>query len=296
MAPRACARLAWSDKTLYIGFGMVVAGAVATIVVERAARRSPRHARARRAAAARADDRRAKLARARRVPSATLIGRHARASASVFGVLLGNFGDVAFALRGHRRALRRVVARVGVRVFRGASIQGVRSLVLGPRLFARISARCPAAARRRVIAWLLALPSIGGSAVRSLEDAGVRAARRAARRHTTEVHPSRPSAASVRTRGRSTRRRSGSSGSTKRCSAPTTRCSTRRRCAPWRRPPASCSSHLSRRRSAIGGWRARRSKSVRAQGRAGRRWRAGCPRSSRAIRLAARPVNSCSPR
>ncbi len=165
-------RLAWADKALIIGFGMVVAGAVSVVVWN-----------------ALLIDRRDTLVlgvqplRGRTIVVAKLLalgvyfgiliaGMHS-ISSFTFGMLLGNGADFAFAFRGifaHFVAASLGSAFVFLAV---CALQGVLLAALGPKLFARISPVVQLLLVVVVLASLMALPTIGGSAVRSLEEAGV---------------------------------------------------------------------------------------------------------------------------
>ena len=131
-------RVAWMDKTMYIGFSMIAAGAVGTIVWN-----------------ALVVDRRDTLVlgvqplRGRTIVVAKLlalgtyvaifIGGMHTLSSFLYGMLLGNFGDVPFALRGI--VAHFVASSLGSAfvLFGVCAIQGVLLATLGPRLFARIS-------------------------------------------------------------------------------------------------------------------------------------------------------------
>jgi hypothetical protein len=165
-------RLAWMDKTVYLGLGMIVAGAAATIVwssllVDRRDTLvlGAQPLRGRTIVAA-------KLVALGAYAGMLIVGMHALASFS-YGVLLGNFGDVSFALRG---IVAHFVASSLGSAFVFLAVCGLQGLLLatfGPRLFARISPIVQLLLAVLVLESLIALPLIGGSAVRSLEDAGV---------------------------------------------------------------------------------------------------------------------------
>lgn len=166
-------RMAWMDKTVYVGLGMIVAAAVGTIVWSSLL-----------------VDRRDSLVlgvqplRGRTIVAAKLlslafylgiltVGMHALASCA-YGLLLGNFGAVSFALRG---ILAHFVASSLGSAFVFLSICGLQGLLLatlGPKLFARVSPLVQLLLAVMVLESLIALPLIGGSAVRSLEADGVR--------------------------------------------------------------------------------------------------------------------------
>lgn len=181
-------RVAWMDKTLYIGFSMIAAGAVGIVVWN-----------------ALLVDRRDTLVlgvqplRGRTVVVAKLIalgtyvaifigGMHTLSS-FLYGMLLGNFGDVPFALRGivaHFAASSLGSAFV---LFGVCAIQGVLLATIGPRIFARVSPIVQLLLAVIVLESMLILPVIGGSAIRSLEADGV--APLVVRMHgrTSTVHP-----------------------------------------------------------------------------------------------------------
>ena len=166
-------RMAWMDKTVYVGLGMIVAGAVGTIVWSSLL-----------------VDRRDTLVlgvqplRGRTIVGAKLlslafylgiliVGMHALASCA-YGLLLGNFGNVSFALRGilaHFAAASLGSAFVFLAI---CALQGLLLATLGPRVFARISPLVQLLLAVLVLESLIAVPIIGGSAVRSLEADGVR--------------------------------------------------------------------------------------------------------------------------
>ena len=181
-------RVAWMDKTMYIGFGMIAAGVVGAIVWNSLL-----------------VDRRdtivlgAQPLRGRTIVLAKLFalagyigvfiaGMHTLASFA-YGILLGNFGDVPFALRGivaHFAASSLGSAFV---LFGVCAFQGVLLATLGPRFFARISPVVQLLLAVFVLESLLVLPVIGGTAIRSLEEDGV--APLVVRMHgrTSTVHP-----------------------------------------------------------------------------------------------------------
>ncbi|MFI5177773.1 MAG: hypothetical protein ACHQO8_04390, partial [Vicinamibacterales bacterium] len=102
-----------------------------------------------------------------------VVGMHGLASLT-FGLLLGNFGDVTFALRGvlaHFLAASLGSAFVFLAV---AALQGTLLVVLGPRLFTRVSAVGQLLLILAVLAGLIALPTISASSIQSLEAQGVR--------------------------------------------------------------------------------------------------------------------------
>jgi hypothetical protein len=173
LGPEGVRRMAWMDKTVYVGLGMIVAGAVGTIVWSSLL-----------------VDRRDTLVlgvqplRSRTIVAAKLlslafylgiltVGMHALASCA-YGLLLGNFGALSFAFRG---IVAHFVASSLGSAFVFLSICGLQGLLLatlGPRLFARISPLVQLLLAVLVLESLIALPLIGGSAVRSLEADGVR--------------------------------------------------------------------------------------------------------------------------
>jgi hypothetical protein len=182
----AVRRLSWSEKAFYTGIAAVVGGGVATI-----------------AWSALLVDRRDALVlgvqpvRGRTIVTAKVaallvaiatvsVGMHA-ASAVVFGMMVANASTFAFAGRSVLAHFVTSSLASAFAFFAVASAQGVASLVLGPRLFARLSAGVQVAAAGALIALLLALPSISGSAVRTLEAEGVPTLVVQTRRHTTEV-------------------------------------------------------------------------------------------------------------
>lgn len=186
--PEGVRRVAWMDKTLYIGFSMIAAGAVGTIVWN-----------------ALVVDRRDTLVlgvqplRGRTIVVAKLlalgtyvaifIGGMHTLSSFLYGMLLGNFGDVPFALRGivaHFAASSLGSAFV---LFGVCAIQGVLLATIGPRIFARVSPLVQLLLAVIVLESILVLPVIGGSAIRSLEADGV--APLVVRLHgrTSTVHP-----------------------------------------------------------------------------------------------------------
>lgn len=165
-------RMAWMDKTVYLGLGMIVAGAVGAIVWSSLLvdRRDTlvlgvQPLRGRTIVAA-------KLLALGAYAGLLIVGMHSLASFS-YGLLLGNFGDVAFVLRGiiaHFVAASLGSAFVFLAV---CGLQGLLLATLGPRLFTRISPIVQLLLAVLVLESLIALPLIGGSAVRSLEQAGV---------------------------------------------------------------------------------------------------------------------------
>ncbi|MFI5179243.1 MAG: hypothetical protein ACHQO8_11790, partial [Vicinamibacterales bacterium] len=170
--PDGLRRLAWTDKTLYLGFSMVVAGAVSAVIWN-----------------ALLVDRRDALVlgvqpvRGRTIVSAkvlaliaytgiVVVGMHTCASFS-YGVLLGNWSGAAFALRNiFAHFVASCLASAFV-FFAICGLQGVCLLLLGPRRFARVSPVLQLSVVVAVLALLVALPTISASAVRSLEAAGV---------------------------------------------------------------------------------------------------------------------------
>lgn len=182
----AVRRLSWSEKAFYTGIAAIVGGAAATIVWS-----------------ALLVDRRDALVlgvqpvRGRTIVTAKVIAlmvgiatialaMHA-GSSFVFGLMVANASTLSFA---GRSVLAHFVASSlasAFAFFAVASAQGISALVLGPRLFARLSPAVQVAAAGALIALLLALPSISGSAVRSLEAAGVPTLVVRTPRHTTEV-------------------------------------------------------------------------------------------------------------
>lgn len=183
-------RVAWMDKTMYIGFSMIAAGAVGTIVWN-----------------ALVVDRRDTLVlgvqplRGRTIVVAKLfalgtyvaifIGGMHTISSFLYGMLLGNFGDVSFALRGivaHFAASSLGSAFV---LFGVCAIQGVLLATIGPRLFARVSPIVQLLLAVMVLESILVLPIIGGSAIRSLEADGVSPLVVRMHGRTSTVHPDR---------------------------------------------------------------------------------------------------------
>ena len=181
-------RIAWQDKTTYIGFSMIVAAAVGAIVWTSLL-----------------IDRRDTLVlgaqplRARTIVVSKLLalaayvglligGMHTLASLA-YGMLLGDFVSAAFALRG---MLAHFVASSLGSAFVLLAVCGLQGLLLaslGPKLFARISPLVQLLLAVAVLESLLALPFVAGSAVRSLEASGV--APLVVHRHgrTLVVHP-----------------------------------------------------------------------------------------------------------
>lgn len=181
-------RVAWMDKTMYIGFSMIAAGAVGTIVWN-----------------ALVVDRRDTLVlgvqplRGRTIVVAKLlalgtyvaifIGGMHTVSSFEYGMLLGNFGDVPFALRGI--VAHFVASSLGSAfvLFGVCAIQGVLLASLGPRLFTRISPIVQLLLAVIVLESILVLPVIGGSAIRSLEADGVAPLVVHLHGRTSTVHP-----------------------------------------------------------------------------------------------------------
>lgn len=172
LGPEGVQRMAWMDKTVYLGLGMIVAGAIGTIawsslLVDRrdALVLGVQPVRGRTIVAA-------KLLSLGAYIGVLIVGMHTLASFA-YGMLLGNFGAMAFAFRGilaHFVASSLGSAFVFLAI---CALQGVLLAALGPRVFARISPLVQLLLAVLVLESLIALPLIGGSAVRSLEAAGV---------------------------------------------------------------------------------------------------------------------------
>jgi len=181
-------RVAWMDKTMYIGFSMIAAGAVGTIVWN-----------------ALVVDRRDTLVlgvqplRGHTIVIAKLlalgtyvaifIGGMHTISSFEYGMLLGNFGDVPFALRGILAHF--VASSLGSAfvLFGVCAIQGVLLATIGPRIFARVSPVVQLLLAVIVLESILVLPLIGGSAIRSLEADGVAPLVVHLHGRTSTVHP-----------------------------------------------------------------------------------------------------------
>ena len=190
-------RVAWMDKTMYIGFSMIAAGAVGTIVWN-----------------ALVVDRRDTLVlgvqplRGRTIVVAKLlalgtyvaifIGGMHTISSFLYGMLLGNFGDVPFALRGI--VAHFVASSLGSAfvLFGVCAIQGVLLATIGPRIFARVSPLVQLLLAVIVLESILVLPVIGGSAIRSLEADGVAPLVVHLHGRTSTVHPTTGSGAVAR--------------------------------------------------------------------------------------------------
>src|SRR5262249_21750402 len=110
------------------------------------------------------------------------VGMHA-GSAVVFGMMVANASTLTFAGRNVLAHFTASALATAFAFFAVAATQGLAALVLGPRLFARASAAIQVAAASALIALLLALPIISGSAVRTLEASGVRPLIVQTRRH-----------------------------------------------------------------------------------------------------------------
>ena len=110
-------------------------------------------------------------------------------SSFLYGMLLGNFGDIAFALRGI--VAHFVASSLGSAfvLFGVCAIQGVLLATIGPRLFARLSPLVQLVLAVIVLESILVLPVIGGSAIRSLEADGVAPLVVHLHGRTSTVHP-----------------------------------------------------------------------------------------------------------
>jgi hypothetical protein len=168
----AVGRAAWPDKTLYLGLSMVVTGLLVSVVWS----------------ALLLDRRDASILgvlplRPRTILEGKLIalaiytvlvlvGMHAAASIA-FGAILGTHGSLAYVLRNivaHLTAA--TLASLFVFVVACAA-QSVCLLVLGPRLFARLSPLLQTLLVALALTSLLALPTVVSSVSPTLEHAGV---------------------------------------------------------------------------------------------------------------------------
>ncbi len=164
-------RLSWADKTLYMGFGMVVTGAVSAVVwnallVDRrdvlVLGVQPLRART--------------IVAAKLAALATYIGlliafMHTGAAVS-FG-LLGSFRDLPYAFRSIL-ALFAGASLASAFVFLAVcAVQGVFVAALGPRLFARVSPFLQLLLVLAVLGGLVALPAISQSAIPAVQGLGV---------------------------------------------------------------------------------------------------------------------------
>ncbi|HKW00761.1 MAG TPA: hypothetical protein VJN96_13120 [Vicinamibacterales bacterium] len=183
-------RVAWFDKTMYLGFSMIAAGVVAAIVWNSLL-----------------VDRRDTIVlgvqplRGRTIVVAKILalavyigifvaGMHTLA-ACAYGAFLGNFGDFPFMFRGIAAHFIAASLASGFVLVGVCALQGVLLASLGPRIFARISPIVQLLLAVLVFESLLVLPTVGGSAIRSLEADGV--APLVVRQHgrTLTVHPER---------------------------------------------------------------------------------------------------------